>query len=214
MDEVSHDMSLQMVHVDERNLERGSHSLGKGNAHEERDQEARATREGNGRELLPPDTGTLQRLVHHGYDVLLVGTTGQLGHHTAVGLMHGLAGRHVAEQDAVSHYGCRRIVAAALDSQYICILHACHVLSFNSVSEDSRRRCVLRRAERAGFRSGVPPKIWWSAASDLVECHQTAGGLPPTAEPRGGGISERAPRRRSPSSRTCAPTVHSWSRLR
>ena len=114
--EVCHDVSLQMVHVDERNFERAGKTLGKADAHEQRAHEARSARKCHSRKLFLGNPRLFKRLVYHGHHVLLVCPRCQLGHHSAVCFVHRLACRYVTEQNSVTQYGSRRVVATAFYS--------------------------------------------------------------------------------------------------
>ena len=74
LDEVCHNMSLQVVDIDEGYAEATSETLGEANANEQRAHQAGPASEGNGRELFLGDAGTAYGLVYNGYHVLLVGS--------------------------------------------------------------------------------------------------------------------------------------------
>ena len=114
LDEVCHDMSLQVIDIDEGNAQRTGKALSKIDTYEQRAHQPRATGEGNGRELFLRDACQLDGLVYHWHHVLLMGTRCQLGHHPTVGLVYGLRCRHVAQQHPVSEHCCRGIVATRL----------------------------------------------------------------------------------------------------
>ena len=104
-------MSAQMVNIDHRYPQRTGESLGKGDAYEQRPHQSRPACEGHGAQLFLRHSGTLQRLVDHGDDVLLMGTRSQFGDNTSVGLMNSLAGDNVRQQVTISDHGSRCIVA-------------------------------------------------------------------------------------------------------
>ena len=108
------DVSLQVVGFYQGDAQSHGHAFGKRHADEERAHQSGAERHGDGREIALLDIGLFERLVNDRHDVLLVGTRGQFGHNASVGLMDGLAGRHVAEQHAVLHDSGRGVVAAGL----------------------------------------------------------------------------------------------------
>ena len=97
---------MQVVDINHRNAERCSKALCKGHTHKQRTHQAGTSRKGNGRELLTFYASLLQGCVHDRHNVLLMGTARQFGHHTAVSFMYRLAGRNVAQQNAIAQY-CR-----------------------------------------------------------------------------------------------------------
>ena len=79
VEEVREDMSLQVVHLDHRDVVRQGEPFGERHAHEQRSDQPRAAREGDGVDLFGRQSGLLERRVHDGDDVLLVGPRGQSG---------------------------------------------------------------------------------------------------------------------------------------
>ena len=68
-----------------------------------------------------------QRLSDDWHNVLLMCPRGQFGHHTAVSLMHGLAGNHVREQHTVAYHSARRVVARRFYSKYRYVAHTYYI---------------------------------------------------------------------------------------
>ena len=99
-----------MVDVDERNTERTCHTFGKRHTDEQTAHEPRTTCEGDGRELFTFHTCTLECLIHHWHDVLFMSPRSQFGDNAAVGLMYGLRGSHVRQQNAITKDGHRRVI--------------------------------------------------------------------------------------------------------
>ena len=114
LDEVCHYMPLQVVHVDHRDAQCTGKALGKVHANKQRAHQSGTTREGHSRQLLLLHPSLLQCLVDHRHHILLVGTRCQLGHHAAVGLVHGLRCRHIRQQHPVLEHSSRRVVTARL----------------------------------------------------------------------------------------------------
>ena len=86
--EVSHHMTLQMVYINERYLKRTGKSFGETNTHKKRPHQPWTSRECYCRELFFPNACTLQCLVNHRNNVLLMGTRCQLRNHSAVSLVY------------------------------------------------------------------------------------------------------------------------------
>ena len=70
---MGHDMSLQVVDIDEGYAEATCEALCKAHTDKQRAHESRATGEGDGRELLLGDAGTANGLVDDWHDILLMG---------------------------------------------------------------------------------------------------------------------------------------------
>ncbi len=85
---MGHDVALQVVDVDEGDVQTAGETFGEAHADEQRAHEARATCEGDGRQLLLGDAGALDGLIDHRHHVLLVGAAGQFGHYATVGAVH------------------------------------------------------------------------------------------------------------------------------
>ena len=109
-DEMSHDMSLQMIDINERDFQAARQPLSKAHAHKQRAHEPRATGESDGRQLFFRNTRTLNGLVHYRYHILLMCSAGQLRDHTAIGAVNLLRGRHVAQQHTIAKHCCRGVV--------------------------------------------------------------------------------------------------------
>ena len=95
-------MTLQVVHIDERNLQRARQSFGETNAHEQGTHQSGTSREGDGSKLFLDDAGTLQRLVYHRNDILLMGARSQFWHDAAISLVYVLRCRDIAQQHSVA----------------------------------------------------------------------------------------------------------------
>ena len=107
-------MTLQMVYIYHRNIERTGESLGKAYTHKERTHQTRTTGEGYGRKIFLLDAGTRDGLVNDRNHILLVGTGSQLRNNTAISLVNLLRGGYIAQQHTILEHCCRGIVAAAL----------------------------------------------------------------------------------------------------
>ena len=107
-------MTLQVVDINHRNIERTGETLGKAHAHEQRTHQTRTTGKGYCREVFLLDACTGYCLVNHRHHVLLVSAGSQLWNHAAVGTMHFLRGGNVAQQYSILEHCGRGIVAAAL----------------------------------------------------------------------------------------------------
>ena len=90
VDEVREDVSLQVVDLHHRDVAGDGESFGERHPHEQRSQQTRSAREGDGVEFVGRDARFAQRRVHHRHDVLLVGARGQFGDHAAVFDVNGL----------------------------------------------------------------------------------------------------------------------------
>lgn len=67
-------MGLEVVDLDEGDAQGKGEGLCEGGAHEQRSQQPRPPCEGHCRNLAAGNSGTFQGHIHHGNDVLLVGT--------------------------------------------------------------------------------------------------------------------------------------------
>ena len=72
--EVGHDVSLQMVDIDERYAQSPCEAFGEADTHEQRTHKSRSSCECHCRELFLGDTGFFQCLVNHGHHILLMGS--------------------------------------------------------------------------------------------------------------------------------------------
>ena len=114
LDEMSHHMTLQMVYIYHRDIERTGESLGKTYTHKERAHQTRTTGEGYGRKIFLLDAGTRDGLVNDRNHILLVGTGSQLRNNTAISFVNLLRGGYIAQQHTILEHCSRGIVAAAL----------------------------------------------------------------------------------------------------
>ena len=103
--ETGQDVSLEMVHHNQRNVQRNRERLGEGSADEQRAEQAGAAREGYGRKVFSLHSGARQRLAHDRNDVQFMGARRQFRHHSPERLVHRLAGDDVREQVAVTDDG-------------------------------------------------------------------------------------------------------------
>ena len=113
-DEMSHHMTLQMVYIYHRDIERTGESLGKAYTHEKRAHQTRTTGEGYGRKIFLLDAGTRDGLINDWNHILLVGTGSQLRNNTAVSFVNLLRGGYIAQQHTILEHCGRGIIAAAL----------------------------------------------------------------------------------------------------
>ena len=113
------DVAVQVVHRNEREPARGGERLGRRQAHQQRADQPRPARDGDGLDLLELRLGLLERLGEHRSDQLEVPTRGDLGDDAAVAcVQRGLRGNDVRADAPVS---CDerdgRLVARGLDPQ-------------------------------------------------------------------------------------------------
>ncbi len=94
-DEEGQDVGLEVVDLDEGNTQGQGEGLGEGGAHEKGTEQSWPPGEGHSRNLASGNSGASQGHIHHGNDVLLMGTAGQLGHHTSICLVHLLSGHYI-----------------------------------------------------------------------------------------------------------------------
>ena len=123
LDKVRQDMCLQVVHLYQRDTQCLGKALGKRHPHHQRTQQAGTPGERHRTDVAPRHAGIAYRRIHHGHDILLMGTRCQLGHHATVLLMHLLRGYHIAQQSVATKHSGRRIVARRLDRQYNWLIH-------------------------------------------------------------------------------------------
>ena len=116
VDEVAQHMSLQVVDFDKGFPQRRGKAFGKADADEQRAQQSGAAGEADGVDFAFVDARLTDGGIHHGNDILLVGTAGQLGHHTTVLFVNFLACNHIGEQPVVAKHSCRCVVAAGFYS--------------------------------------------------------------------------------------------------
>ena len=109
--EMREDMSLQMVHFDDRLARSGSQALGERRTDQERSQQAGAAGKSDGIHLVERHIGLTERFRNDRQDVLLVGTGSQFGDYAAITAVDLLGGHHVGEQIFVAQDGCGRVVA-------------------------------------------------------------------------------------------------------
>ena len=72
LDEMGHDVSLQMVYLDHGYVQRARKTLGEIDTDQQTAHQSRPACEGNGRKLFLCDACTFQSLVNHRYYILLV----------------------------------------------------------------------------------------------------------------------------------------------
>ena len=122
VDEVREDVPLKVVDFDHRDVAGDRKPLGERHAHEQRSDQPRAAREGDGVDPVGGDARLLERRVHDGDDVLLVGPRGQFGDHAAVFDVNRLRGDDVRQQDVVAEHGGRGVVTRGFDAEN-CNIH-------------------------------------------------------------------------------------------
>ena len=123
VDEMREDMSLQVVDLHHRYVERQGQSLGERDADQQRSEQAGPAREGDAVDLRGRNPRLLNGRIDHRDDVLLVRTRGQFGDYAAVFAVHLLRGDHVRQERGVADDGRRRVVARRFDAQD-CNIHA------------------------------------------------------------------------------------------
>ncbi len=87
-----------MIDIHHRHAEREGEPLGIIDADQQGAHQPWTSGEGDGLEVLSPYACSAKRLTHHRDDVLLVSPRGELGHHSTIGVVHGLRGDDVGAQ--------------------------------------------------------------------------------------------------------------------
>ena len=111
VNEVGKYMPLEMINLYHGDTQTCSQTFGETYTYKQRTHESRTSGKGNGRKFLTLYPSLFQCLVHNGDNVLLMGTTGQFGHNTAVGFMHCLRCCHVGQKHAIPDDSSTGIVA-------------------------------------------------------------------------------------------------------
>ena len=126
LEEVGHEVTLEVVHGNERQVSGRTKPLGKGHAHHERANQARARRHAHGGEVARRErvhakvrSGAGKRLLEDADDGLGVLARGNLGHHaTKARVEVDLRGHDARADNAVSvRHGHGRLVAGGLDRE-------------------------------------------------------------------------------------------------
>ena len=116
VDEVRKYVSAEVVDIDERYVVCNRKTFGERYSHEQRSEQARPARKGDGIDLVDGNAGLLDCGVDDRNDILLVCARGEFGNYTAVFLVYGLTCNDVRKQYAVADDGCRSVVARGLDA--------------------------------------------------------------------------------------------------
>ncbi len=95
LDEMGHDMTLQMVYVYQGNTQGAGETLGETDTYQKGTHQTGSTGKGYGRQLLLCDTGFLNCLIHNRYHILLMGTGSQFRHNATISLMHRLRSSNI-----------------------------------------------------------------------------------------------------------------------
>mgnify|MGYP007028670716 CR=1 FL=1 len=117
IDEMRQNMPLQMIDLHERYIICNGQSFGERHSDEQGAEQAGPPGKGDGIEVGDTDRRVFKRRIHHGNDVLLMGTRGEFGNHAAVLHMHRLRGDDVGKHFGTAQHGCRGIVARRLDAE-------------------------------------------------------------------------------------------------
>ena len=112
-------VGLQVVDLNQRNLQCLCKAFGKRHAYQQRAEQSGAAREGHGVDVAAFYAGVVERSVHYGHYILLVGTRCQLGHHATVLFVHLLRGDDVRQQTVVAQNGRRSVVARGFYGKYV-----------------------------------------------------------------------------------------------
>jgi len=118
--EMRHDMSLQVVDINHRDVEGRGQAFCKGKTYEQRAHQPGATGKGDGGEVFRLDAGTSDGFAYDGDDILLMSTAGKFGDNASESLVNGLTGYNVAEHYSVAKNGCRSIVTGGFYTKYYC----------------------------------------------------------------------------------------------
>ena len=120
-------MPGQVLHRDQRQVERYGQRLGEGDAHQQRADEAGSLRHRDGVDVGPVRAGIPERAFHHAADVAHVLPGRELGHHAApFAVDFRLRGDHVGPHcpgprrvAGIRHHRGGRLVARCLDGENI-----------------------------------------------------------------------------------------------
>ena len=110
-DKMRENMSLEVIHLNHRNIQRRSQSFSEGNTHQQRTHKTRTAGKGNGTELFFGNPGPFESSVNHRHNILLMGTRRKLGDYTTVLFVDSLACSYIGKHYITTHHGSRRIVA-------------------------------------------------------------------------------------------------------
>lgn len=153
------DMSLQVVDLHHRHVERQASPFGERDAYEQRAEQTGTVREGDAVQVGHADARFADRPIDDRNDILLVRARGQLGDYASVLPVNFLTGNDVRQQPSAPDHGGRRIVARGFDSQdryvhfgfIICPIFTklvpsrWHGRSRNGIPEALRVLCLGRR---------------------------------------------------------------------
>ena len=109
--EMSQNVPLKMIGFNEGNAQRKSQPLGKRDTNQQRPHESGTEGDSHCAQLGRLHACFLQRTVHHGNDVLLMGTGSKFGHYPAPRLMHLLRSGDVGKKETITNHGSRSVVA-------------------------------------------------------------------------------------------------------
>ena len=110
------DMSLQVIDFDDGLFCGQCQTLGERGAHQQRAEQARSARKGDGIHVGHRDARHFQGFGDHRQDVLLVGAGGQLRDHAAIAAVHFLRSHHIGQQKGVAKDGRGGVVAGGFDA--------------------------------------------------------------------------------------------------
>ena len=154
-------MTADMVHRDERHIERKRDGLGEVHADEHRADEARGVGHGDGVNVLPRYPRRADRLLGEDGDGLDMAAGGDLRHDAAVDGVQIRLGKNLVGQDVptVFHDGDRGLVAGGFKSKDLQFKR----LISNSVSSAPRSRAGCRSSfcEARPARSRSPRRARW-----------------------------------------------------
>ncbi len=114
--EMRKDMSLQMIDFDDGLVRGKGQSLGERGSDQERAEQARAARKGDGIHRVHVDAGHPQSFGNHWQDVLLVGAGSQFRNDAAIAPVNLLRSHHVGQQICVAKDGRRGVVTRRFDA--------------------------------------------------------------------------------------------------
>ena len=95
LDEMGHDMTLQMVYVYQGNTQGAGETLGETDTYQKRTHQTGSTGKRHSRQLFFRDASLLNSLIYNRYHILLMGTGSQFRHNATISLMHRLRSSNI-----------------------------------------------------------------------------------------------------------------------
>src|SRR5665647_2549693 len=116
-DKMGQNMTLKMVHFDQRNISCQRESLGKRGANKQGAQQSRTSGESNRTNLIQGDTGLFNSLINDRNNILLVRTRCQLWYHATIRPVNILSSNFIAQHQLVSDYSRGCVITGGFYSQ-------------------------------------------------------------------------------------------------